>query len=199
MSALSALSANRHALSLDKLGARAARTLYKICGNTPRLVVDTARDERLYPLLLELEPFTTMANLFKGDTAQELADASPYLVRLGEPVVDERLTAPFFGDAVWIAIDSPLSDDDLRRHLRKFTMVRSPEDEAVFFRFFDPRVLRLFLPTCSSDQLEALFKGQAAWLCETEGSDALFCFRRVDDDLLSTRLPLNAAPEGQWV
>ncbi|MBK4216167.1 DUF4123 domain-containing protein [Paracoccus caeni] len=46
-------------------------------------------------------------------------------------------------DNSYILICTNLEMDDLRKHLRKFTMLRTPENEqaAVYFRFYDPRVL----------------------------------------------------------
>ena len=36
-------------------------------------------------------------------------------------------------------------------------MVKSPSGKQVYFRFYDPTVLRLFLPTCLSKEIEEFF------------------------------------------
>jgi hypothetical protein len=46
---------------------------------------------------------------------------------------------------------------DLRRHLRRLLQVRTEARETLFFRYYDPRVLRAFLPTCDRAQLAEFF------------------------------------------
>lgn len=93
--------------------------------------------------------------LFHGDDP-ELLNVAPYLVHLDESLVD------------WIVQDlmpEPwgiflISGEDLRnvkRHLRKFLVVEGPEGELLYFRFYDPRVLPLFLETCSREQVREFF------------------------------------------
>jgi hypothetical protein len=66
-----------------------------------------------------------------------------------------------WGQAWGILLRSPLELDPLRRHLRKFLLAQLPDGEAVFFRFYDPRVWRTYWPSCTPEE-------QAKWL---EGID----------------------------
>jgi hypothetical protein len=45
----------------------------------------------------------------------------------------------------------------LRRHLRQFLTVRDPRGQQLLFRYYDPRVLRVYLPTCVEDELQSMF------------------------------------------
>jgi hypothetical protein len=45
----------------------------------------------------------------------------------------------------------------LRRHFRRFLRVLDPSGQQMYFRYYDPRVLRAFLPTCSPGQLREFF------------------------------------------
>lgn len=45
----------------------------------------------------------------------------------------------------------------MRRHLTTLLEVRSPDRKKLFFRYYDPRVLQVFLPTCDSAQLRQVF------------------------------------------
>lgn len=48
----------------------------------------------------------------------------------------------------------------------------------MFFRLYDPRVLRAFLPTCSERQLEELFAGVvSAYVAEGESPGEVHVFR----------------------
>lgn len=42
-------------------------------------------------------------------------------------------------------------------HFRRFLKVRKEDDTQLLFRFYDPRVLKSFLPTCNADQLKHFF------------------------------------------
>jgi hypothetical protein len=45
----------------------------------------------------------------------------------------------------------------LRHHLRTLLVVKSWSGERMLFRYYDPRVLRAYLPTCTSDELRTVF------------------------------------------
>jgi hypothetical protein len=47
-------------------------------------------------------------------------------------------------------------------------MVKTEEGEELYFRFYDPRVLRIFLPTCDREQLKDFFGPVDYYLCEDE-------------------------------
>ena len=86
--------------------------------------------------------------LFKGGTAEELAEVAPWLVRLTE---DSRLTRLLFTgkDAIgglWqsepgIYIRSRASFEDIWRHFRRFTRVQDECGNWFLFRFWEPRWL----------------------------------------------------------
>lgn len=63
--------------------------------------------------------------------------------------------------------------DDVLRHFRELTQVRLPDGRIVFFRFFDPRVWRPFLPTCDAPQLKAFFSVPVCYGCESEDGGSL--------------------------
>ncbi len=89
-----------------------------------------------------------------GPQGEALADVAPYLVRLStrSPFL-ERLVDEGWGQSWGIYFTCPLPFLETRRHLRKFLMVEAEgEDMRMYFRFYDPRVLHTFLPTCTPEQ-----------------------------------------------
>ena len=52
-------------------------------------------------------------------------------------------------------------------HLRKIFIVEDDEGQEYFFRYYDPRVLRTFLPTCSKCQLDEFFGPIEVAICES--------------------------------
>jgi len=71
----------------------------------------------------------------------------------------------------------------LHEHLRTLSSVQTESGERLFFRYYDPRVLRVFLPTCSADQLDELFGPIKTFLVDGEDDGEMFVFRRGPNGL----------------
>jgi hypothetical protein len=68
--------------------------------------------------------------------------------------------------------------------------VRLPDGRIVFFRFYDPRVQRLFLPSCDAAQAARLFALPSAWSCESDNGSALLVHSARDGKVNTATLPL---------
>jgi hypothetical protein len=77
---------------------------------------------------------------------------------------------------VFLTCDQPLKD--LRTHFRKLLMVKLPDGKQVNFRYYDPRVLRLFLPTCTVDEIAQFFGPVKQFLLESEDPKLAVRFTR---------------------
>ena len=93
-------------------------------------------------------------SLYRGSAEERFADIAPYLVAVDEAMLDWML------ETVWnehwgvlVVSDAPLAE--LRTHFRKFLTVSSPTGESWYFRFYDPRVLEKYLPSCNADELRS--------------------------------------------
>jgi len=78
----------------------------------------------------------------------------------------------------------------LRNHLRALTLIYRRDGMPLYFRYYDPRVLRIFLPTCSTEQLKQMFGPVDAFLAESEAGDALGIYRLSGDELSSVQRKL---------
>jgi len=157
------------------------------------MLLDAARDPRIYARLTELGDGVHARSLYQGDVGESLAHVSPYLLALreGEP------NSCWFAEAgfrqSWgLFIGTPIGFDELRRHLRKFNIVYREDGVPLVFRFYDPRVLRQFLPTCTAGELRRFFGPIESFLTETAAADALVRFTLRGDELMQTRLPVPA-------
>lgn len=74
---------------------------------------------------------------------------------------------------IFIAAPAGTDFDDMLRHLREMAQVRLPDGRIVFFRFYDPRVWRTFLPSCDMPQQQHLFSLPVIYGCETDDGTAL--------------------------
>jgi Domain of unknown function (DUF4123) len=120
-------------------------------------VLDAARDDRI--LQLVKESADEARHLYEGPPGDAMADVAPYLVRFRpDSGLLERLVHEGWGRAWGIYFAWDASTKDVRRHLRRFLQVLDEEErERLYFRFYDPRVLEMFVPTCSVRQLATLF------------------------------------------
>jgi hypothetical protein len=159
------------------------------------MLLDTARDQRIYTGLMEHGEAVHARSLYQGDIGESLAHVSPYLLTLQEGDPDSCWFAEAgFGRSWGLFVTAPIGFDELRRHLRKFNMVYRESGEPLVFRFYDPRVLRLFLPTCTPDELRRFFGPIASFLIETAEADALLRFTLRGGELMQARLPVQAQP-----
>lgn len=123
------------------------------------LVIDAARDPSIFDFLVDHQDELTTQCLYKGDAASELAEVAPYLMALDgtDATPARRFLDEGWGQSRFILLCTTLAFDDLRLHLRKLTFAQMPDGAAVLFRFYDPRVTRIFLPTCDTAQLSRFF------------------------------------------
>jgi hypothetical protein len=129
------------------------------------VVLDAARSERVLPVLRASRAHH--ASLYDGWKGQELADVAPYLAEVTEtsPLWDALLGEPW-GDAwgVWARSEAPF--DDVRRHMRRFLRVQGEDGRRMLFRWYDPRVLRVYLPSCTDDERRAFHGPLSALVAE---------------------------------
>jgi hypothetical protein len=89
-------------------------------------------------------------SLYEGPKGERLAAAAPYLVRLPakSPALETLVRHGWcHGWGIYLTCGRPFAD--VRKHLRHFLLVQLPGGKQAYFRFYDPRVLRVYLPTCT--------------------------------------------------
>jgi hypothetical protein len=115
--------------------------------------------------------------LMPGELEPELALAAPYLVEIPIPSpFAEIFLAKGLGQHWGILAVSDANLRTMRIHLRKLLSVWDPNGKPLFFRYYDPRVLRTYLPTCRTDELAEVFGPANAFYAEAPEPDALLRF-----------------------
>ncbi len=98
-----------------------------------------------------------------------LAKWAPHLVSLspGSPLTAALLDQGW-GKGWTSFFTTPAPFDELRLHFRKFLMVQIEVRDEVYFRFYDPGILRNFLPAASPAEVATFFGPVTAFLVEAE-------------------------------
>jgi hypothetical protein len=141
------------------------------------MIVDGARTVEVFRMLLECHLEYTC--LYSGPLAPDLEIAAPYLVQLDRDYRDtHRLIRQAWGNSWGVFLRSSTSLKKLRKHLREFLVVRDAKGNQLVFRYYDPRVLRVYLPTCYPGELRTVFGPIECFWTESEGSQDMleFCF-----------------------
>ena len=147
-------------------------------------VLDGAKDQRIYNLVSRC--YLDKCCLFAGELSPELERAAPHLVQISprDGVSDSLLTLGW-GRAWGIFIQSDDSIRTLRRHLRALLRVKDEAGRYLLFRYYDPRVLRIYLPTCLDHELKSMFGSSITRFCmESEDSDSIISFELDSDERL---------------
>jgi hypothetical protein len=146
-------------------------------------LLDAAKEPRVVSMLENVPE--TSDSLYEGEKAIELAPYAPYLVELPEdsPLAGE-LAAQAFGKSYCVLLTARASFDDVRKHFRHFLMVETEDGKEVYFRFYDPRVLRVFLPTCTPEEAKRFFGPIRSFWIEAREPGTLSRFWLGEDGLL---------------
>ncbi|MBI5384816.1 MAG: DUF4123 domain-containing protein [Verrucomicrobia bacterium] len=134
--------------------------------------------------------------LYRGELGPDLARMAPYLVKLRQesPFTDWILSEGW-GNHWGIFTTAPVGLEAMRRHLRHFLRVKDPAGQILYFRYYDPRVLRVYLPTCNVRELQFVYGPAGRYVCEgAKAAEALaFAFEEQELKVTTTLLATNGA------
>lgn len=126
--------------------------------------------------------------LFRGELEPDMALVAPYLASLRpDDPFTEWLLREGWGQHWGVFAAAPVDLRRLRMHLRTFLKVYGPDLKPLYFRYYDPRVLRVYLPTCNARELRAVFGPVVRYLTEDEEPNALLAFWPEGEQLHTER------------
>lgn len=165
-------------------------------GNRPGLwaIVDPARDQRIYWALEN--SFLNYACLYAGQLAPELERVAPHLVELDPDDKFMALLEQHRGESWGVFLSADIGLAELRRHLRTFLSVRDYSGRKLVFRYYDPRVLSVYLPTCQDNELKTVFGPIRSFWAEETSSGELLQFDFNGNSLQRKRLALGPPAAG---
>ena len=163
--------------------------LFAVPETTVYAILDGASVPRLPQTLAQMGVESEC--LFRGELDPELALVAPYLaaVRPDHPLTGWLLQEGW-GQHWGVFAISRADFRDLRMQLRTFLKVYGPDLKPLYFRYYDPRVLRVYLPTCNELELQTMFGSVLRYIVEDENPVALLKFWREGDECRKERVVL---------
>lgn len=150
-------------------------------------ILDAARDYMRVGMARTVSP--EFDCLFTGEKGARLDHVAPHLFacdKLGV-IAHAALSGIEPGD-VGVLLESDVDFAALRKHLRRFLIVvRERDRRRIYFRYYDPRVLKAFLPACTPDELKRFFGPITVIHCEAESPGEVISFRLRDGALSVSR------------
>jgi hypothetical protein len=156
---------------LDQLWPSGFRRWVKVCA-----VLDGARDPRIFRAVDATA--LDKSCLYAGRLPLVIQEVAPYLVVLErEDQFTRFLLEEGWGNSwgIFLRTESPLPT--VRRHFRTFLKVKDESGRNLVFRWYDPRVMRVYLPTCLPDELRAVFGPVDNFYMEGKVPSTLLDFR----------------------
>ena len=151
-------------------------------------ILDAASSDVIYRKVLKAS--VPSVCLFRGEKARKLAWVAPYLLELlREDPFTEWLLENGWGKSWGIFLESPAPFRQLREHFRSFLTVYDEEGKPLLFRYYDPRVFRVYLPTCNQSELEIVFGPVKRFCVEAEEDNGI-----IDYSLTSGKLSEYVTP-----
>ena len=128
-------------------------------------------------------------SLYRDTAQQRMPAIAPYLV-----IVDVELLG-WIAASLWtqpwgVFLGCGNKLDDVRKHLRRFLVVRAPCGEELLFRYYDPRILRTYFATSTAEELLCFFGPIRMFaIPESQTFDVILSLRASDS-------PTTSPPKG---
>jgi hypothetical protein len=144
------------------------------------VILDGARDHRI----ADFVRFSNLqyACMYSGKLSPALQQAAPYIVHLSPKAeLTRTLLQQAWGQSWGILIETgpDISMEQLRRHFRGLQRVSTEDGTSLVFRFYDPRVLRVYLPTCTLSELGQFFGPVTKIVVEDMEGEGMVEYRKI--------------------
>lgn len=140
------------------------------------LLLDGANIENLPSRLYSLDDNPTLEWLYHATPYQAVFDVGPALVVLKTNTPLEQAFKEHWQHDAGVMIESDAPMQQLAEHLRSLIHARVPGDVSLLFRYYDPRVMRHWLPALDPDEKD-----------------------RMMGPISRVRLPAREGQEAQWI
>jgi hypothetical protein len=154
------------------------------------LLLDAFRMDNNIATAKSMNPLNV--SLFKGRTEVDLAENAPYIFSYNsKSEFAEWFMKTGWGKGWGIMLRSHVPVEELHKHCRSFLVQFDDSKQEIYFRYYDPRVLSIFLPTCSKEQLRDFFGPIDYFIIEDDSNEHGQMFWLEDYELKTKRIDKN--------
>jgi len=163
-------------------------------------IADGAQDKRLYGAAdASRQDRCCLYSVDRGwggqDLPWQLLMTAPYLVELDPEEEFTRYVLRNGWDHHWgIFFRADSGIQKVRRHFRDLLTVRDDKGRKLMFRYYDPRVLRAYLPTCLPSELRQVFGPVEVFIVPGDDPETALVFRLNDGRLSKDVVVLREGP-----
>ncbi len=135
-------------------------------------ILDGSRNKKIHPMLCESQ--LRYSCLYEGRLNYELTLAAPYIVRLEK---DNHFTHELihqgWGNSwgIYAITHTPATLVGVRRNCRKIAYITDSKNKKYVFRYYDPRVFKVYLPTCNALEASKVFGPITEYVIESHTPD----------------------------
>jgi len=143
-------------------------------------ILDGSRNNKIHPMLSQSDQ--RYSCLYEGTLNYELTLAAPYIVRLEKDSdFTYQLIQQCWGNSwgIFAITYAPATLISVRRNCRKIAYVLDKNNKKYVFRYYDPRVFRVYLPTCDVLEAAKVFGPITEFVIEGNTPDKLHRFIRT--------------------
>lgn len=105
-------------------------------------------------------------SLFEGEIAPAVAEVAPYVVPIDPASGYLENWGRRCGSNAGILVTTAVDPDTFYGHVRAIFIAEDEQGQHYFFRFYDPRVLRDYLPTCTLGEIRSFFGPISSFLMD---------------------------------
>ncbi|HXB43158.1 MAG TPA: DUF4123 domain-containing protein [Puia sp.] len=132
-----------------------------------------------------------VVSLYKGRSEEALASVAPYIFSFPHSEeFSDFILRNGWGNSWGIFAYTAQSIEDIFHHFRKFLFIKTQDEKQFYFRFYDPRVLRIFLPICDTDQILEFFGPIEKFILEGEAKEDAMEFSHQNGKLIQRKINL---------
>lgn len=145
--------------------------------------------------------FESIANTLRaagGEQEAGVAEVAPYIARLeaGSEFAGSEFAGWAMGGwgqrrGIFLQVSRDVELPVLRRHFRKLNMVYGPDGNSMLFRYYDPRVMWMFLSICErSQQVKGVFGPVSSYVFEGNTENEGVTISVLDGGLIQQQFAL---------
>ena len=154
------------------------------------ILLDAAKMNENIEVAKEINP--KFDSLYYGKSKERLGEIAPYLFTFQK---NNAFNNWYFENGwcnAWgILFFADASFEVCQKHFRKFLLVKTAYGKELYFRFYDPRVLSVFLPCCTQQQIIDFFGPIDYFVTEGDNKEQAHVFSHKNGILKQEELPVS--------